>query len=64
MCKIRHISARNIRQFLDVYKRQEQYLGKTRSATDMKTITYFYDNLGMSTDLIEYLIEYLSLIHI
>jgi DnaD/phage-associated family protein len=24
----------------------------------MKTITYFYDELGMSTDLIEYLIEY------
>lgn len=36
----------------------EQYLGKTLSATDMKTITYFYDELGMSTDLIEYLIEY------
>lgn len=36
----------------------EQYLGKTLSATDIDTITYFYDNLHMSTDLIEYLIEY------
>lgn len=36
----------------------EQYLGKTLSATDIDTITYFYDTLHMSTDLIEYLIEY------
>lgn len=36
----------------------EQYLGKTLSATDIDTITYFYDHLHMSTDLIEYLIEY------
>lgn len=36
----------------------EQYLGKTLSATDMKAITYFHDELGMSADLIEYLIEY------
>ena len=36
----------------------EQYLGKTLSATEIDTITYFYDTLHMSTDLIEYLIEY------
>lgn len=36
----------------------EQYLGKTLSATEMKAITYFYDELGMSADLIEYLIGY------
>ena len=36
----------------------EQYLGKTLSATDIDAITYFYDTLSMSTDLIEYLIEY------
>ena len=36
----------------------EQYLGKTLSVTDINTITYFYDELGMSADLIEYLIEY------
>lgn len=35
----------------------EQYLGKTLSHTDMETITYFYDTLHMSADLIEYLIE-------
>lgn len=36
----------------------EQYLGKTLSATEIDKITYFYDVLHMSTDLIEYLIEY------
>ena len=35
----------------------EQYLGKTLSATDIDQITYFYDTLHMSADLIEYLIE-------
>lgn len=35
----------------------EQYLGKTLTRTDMETITYFYDTLHMSADLIEYLIE-------
>ena len=35
----------------------EQYLGKTLTKTDMDAITYFYDTLGMSADLIEYLIE-------
>ena len=36
----------------------EQYLGKTLTSTDIDTIIYFYDELGMSADLIEYLIEY------
>lgn len=35
----------------------EQYLGKTLSRTDVDAITYFYETLGMSADLIEYLIE-------
>ena len=35
----------------------EQYLGKTLTRTDMETITYFYDTLHMSADLIEYLLE-------
>lgn len=35
----------------------EQYLGKTLTRTDVDTITYFYDTLHMSADLIEYLIE-------
>lgn len=35
----------------------EQYLGKTLSRTDVDAITYFYDGLGLSADLIEYLIE-------
>ncbi|WP_461810233.1 DnaD domain protein [Faecalimonas sp.] len=36
----------------------EQYLGKTLSATDIEAITYFYDNLHFSAELVEYLIEY------
>lgn len=35
----------------------EQYLGKTLTHADADTITYFYDTLHMSADLIEYLIE-------
>lgn len=35
----------------------EQYLGKTLSKTDVDAITYFYEDLHMSADLIEYLIE-------
>ena len=35
----------------------EQYLGKTLSLTEVDTITYFYDTLKMSADLVEYLIE-------
>lgn len=35
----------------------EQYLGKTLTYSDMETITYFYETLHMSADLIEYLIE-------
>lgn len=36
----------------------EQYLGKTLSITDVETITYFFDTLHMSSDLVDYLIEY------
>lgn len=36
----------------------EQYLGKALSPTEIQKILFFYDGLGFSTDLIEYLIEY------
>ena len=36
----------------------EQYVGKPLSVTEIKKINYFFDTLGFSTDLIEYLIEY------
>ena len=36
----------------------EQYLGKPLSASDIKKINYFFDELHFSVDLIEYLIEY------
>lgn len=35
----------------------EQYLGKTLSKSDTDAITYFYDTLDMSADLVEYLLE-------
>lgn len=36
----------------------EQYLGKTLTPAEMKKILFFYDELKLSPDLIEYLIEY------
>lgn len=36
----------------------ERYLGRTLTATDINSILYWYDGLGFSADLIEYLIEY------
>lgn len=48
-------SRRELKQLLFV---AEQYLGKTLTKTDMDAITYFYDTLNFSADLIEYLIEY------
>ena len=36
----------------------EQYLGRPLTATDVQKILFFYDGLGFSADLIEYLIEY------
>lgn len=36
----------------------QQYLGRPLSPTDLNTIYYFYDELGFSRDLIEYLFEY------
>lgn len=60
-------SAPNIQQYRNRQERKEfkellfvaeQYLGKTLSAIDIDTITYFFDTLHMSAELIEYLIEY------
>lgn len=36
----------------------ERYLGRMLTATDTNAILYWYDGLGFSTDLIEYLVEY------
>lgn len=36
----------------------ERYLGRILTPTDMNSILYWYDGLGFSADLIEYLIEY------
>lgn len=44
-----------VRQLLFI---AEQYLGKTLTSTDMETLLYLYDEVHMSADLLEYLIEY------
>lgn len=36
----------------------EQYIGKTLSPNDMKTVLFISDRLGFSSDLIDYLIQY------
>lgn len=48
-------SRKELKQILFV---AEQYLGRTLSRTDVDAITYFYETLGFSADLVEYLIEY------
>lgn len=49
---------RNRKELKQILFIAEQYLGKTLTRTDVDAITYFYDTLGFSADLIEYLIEY------
>lgn len=51
-------SQREHKEFKELLFVAEQYLGKTLSSTDIDKITYFYDTLHMSAELIEYLIEY------
>lgn len=51
-------SQRNRKDFGEVIHVTEQYLGKTLTKTESEAIVYFYDDLEMSADLIEYLIEY------
>lgn len=51
-------SRKNRENFKEVIHVTEQYLGKTLTKTESEAIVYFYDEMGMSSDLIEYLIEY------
>lgn len=57
-------SADDIRQFteqeavMELVFIAEQYLGRTLTATDLNALFYFYDELKLSIELIEYLIEY------
>lgn len=51
-------SYRNRRELKQVLFVTEQYLGKTLTRSEMETITYFYETLQFSCDLIEYLVEY------
>lgn len=49
------ISDDNIKELIYI---AQAYLGKTLNSSETETILYFYDGLGFSTELIEYLIEY------
>lgn len=51
-------SDKNRKELKQILFIAEQYLGKTLRRTDVDAITYFYDTLNFSADLIEYLIEY------
>lgn len=49
-------SFRAQRELKNLYMVAEQYLGKTLTATEIETITYFYKELGLSADIIDYLL--------
>ncbi|MCI9614847.1 MAG: DnaD domain protein [Dorea sp.] len=51
-------SRKERKEFKELLFVAEQYLCKTLSSADIDKITYFYDTLHMSAELIEYLIEY------
>lgn len=54
--KMAHLTADgDIKELLYV---AQTYIGKTFSPTETNVILYFYDELGFSTELIEFLIEY------
>ncbi|MDR1801784.1 MAG: DnaD domain protein [Lachnospiraceae bacterium] len=46
------------KEFKDIVNIAENYLGKTLTKTEMEYLQYFYDDLHMSKELIDYLIEY------
>jgi len=49
---------KNQEDLRQLYFVAEQYVGKPLTVSEIKKINYFFDTLGFSTDLIEYLIEY------
>lgn len=51
-------SSKNRKELKNILFIAEQYLGKTLSRTDVDAISYFYETLDFSADLVEYLIEY------
>lgn len=54
----REITQKQREDFQEVIFVAEQYLGKTLSKSDIDILTYLFDELNMSAELIEYLIEY------
>lgn len=50
-------SPEEFKEFKSILFIAEQYLGRTLSKTDIDLMTFFYDDLDMPADLIEYLIE-------
>lgn len=56
--KAKNTSSANQEELRQLYFVAEQYMGKPLTVTEIKKINYFFDTLGFSIDLIEYLIEY------
>lgn len=49
--------------FADIIYETETYFGKQLSANDIESLIYMYDQLGLSPELLEYLIEYCASIN-
>lgn len=56
--KAKSTSSENQEELRQLYFVAEQYMGKPLTVNEIKKINYFFDSLGFSVDLIEYLIEY------
>ena len=48
---------KNRKEFKEITHVTEMFLGKTLNKTESEALVYFYDELGMSAELIEYLVE-------
>lgn len=56
--KAKRNTSDNQQELRQLYFVAEQYMGKPLTVNEIKKINYFFDTLGFSIDLIEYLIEY------
>lgn len=56
--KAKRNTSDNQEELRQLYFVAEQYMGKPLTVSEIKKINYFFDTLGFSIDLIEYLIEY------
>lgn len=55
---VKKSSAKQQDELRQLYFVVEQYMGKPLTVSEIKKLNYFFDTLGFSIDLIEYLVEY------